>query len=380
MAKSYFTKCIKAVVYCLQLIGSQFFRNGSIVLFRQNVSDDIVDEIRRRLHFYAPTRASLGSELHDSFSFRLFTTEPLLVTGASVGIAKFLILYRRNTYYVDHTRNPQDGGTWCRLSMKYGSSTFDLHASHQVFVKYVNELQLKGYKQVYLFGTGPSLAKAINYSWNDGYRVVCNTIVRDKELWHHINPHFIVAGDAIYHFGFTTFAKKFREDLKKRLLETDTRFLYPSLFHEIVSRDLSEVSDKLIPIPFGTYQYIHNDLRKNYSLPKLGNVLSMLLLPLGCTLAKDVCLWGFDGRAPEDKFFWSNSSKHTYPEYMGELRGAHPAFFSHHVPESDPTKYVKEVHGDILDINLSLAELEGWKFRMLHDSFTPTLQKRRVDR
>ncbi|HHT9146718.1 MAG TPA: hypothetical protein ACFYD4_13770 [Candidatus Wunengus sp. YC61] len=380
MIKPVLVKCLKVVIYCLQVIGTILYRNRSVVLFRQNVSDEIVDEIRRRLHFYVPTKSDRVREVRGSFSFRLFTTEPLLVIGASEGIAKFLILYRRNTYYVDHTRNPGDGGAWCRLSMKYGSSTFDLHAAHKVFVDYVNELQLKGYKRVYLFGTGPSLAKAINYPWDDGYRVVCNTIVRDKELWHHINPHFIVAGDAIYHFGFTTFAKKFREDLKKRLLETDTRFLYPSLFHEIVSRDFSEVSDKLIPIPIGTYRCIHNDLRKNFSLPNIGNVLSLLLLPLGCTLAKDVCLWGFDGRAPEDKLFWSNSSKHSYPEHMDELRGAHPAFFSHHVPESDPTKYVKEVHGDTLDINLTLAEREGWRFRMLHDSFTPTLQKRRADR
>ena len=204
--------------------------------------------------------------------------------------------------------------------------------------------------------------------------------MRDKELWHHIKPHFIVAGDAIYHFGFTLFAKSFRADLKKRLLETDTKFLYPSLFHEIVMREFSDVSDKLIPIPFGFNQHIHDDLRDNFLLPKIGNVLSLLPLPLGCTLAKQIYLWGFDGRAPTDNLFWANSSKHSYPECMDELQKAHPAFFSHNVPTSNPTKYYNEVHGETLDKNLTEAEQLGWRFIMMHETYTPALQKRREER
>ena len=83
-----------------------------------------------------------------------------------------------------------------------------------------------------------------------------------------------------------------------------------------------------------------------FQLPKLGNVLALMLLPLGCSLSRTVYLWGFDGRAPQDKLFWANSSKHTYPELMPALQKAHPCFFDHYVPHHDPARYVNQFHGE----------------------------------
>jgi len=108
-------------------------------------------------------------------------------------------------------------------------------------------------------------------------------------------------------------------------------------------------------------------------------VLNLLLLPLGCTLSKNVFLWGFDGRAPNDQLFWANSAKHSYPELMDTLRAAHPSFFEHFVPADKPTQYVRKVHGDQLDECLSQSERDGWSFVMMHKSWTPTLQKRYRD-
>lgn len=362
----------------MQTVGSMLYRKKSIVLYRYSVGDNIVDEIRDRLRFYLPSMAERITEVCKPFSFHFLTTNPLLITGNVSTMAKFLIKRRKGTFYVDHIYNYRDGWEWCQLAMIHGHSKADINAAQRELINYINKLRSQDYKRVYLFGTGPSLSMAMNHSWDDGYRVVCNTIVRDKELWHHINPHFVVAGDPIYHFGFTSFARSFRDDLRKRLSETDTKFMYPLIFHEIVSREFLGAEGQLIPVPYGSHQRIHNDLSMNFSLPALGNVLNLLLLPLGCTLAKDVYLWGFDGRAPMDKLFWSNSLKHSYPEHMDELRKAHPAFFSYYVPEENPEKYVQAVHGDSLEHNLLDAEALGWHFNMLHDSYTPTLQKRRV--
>ena len=162
----------------------------------------------------------------------------------------------------------------------------------------VEDLKRKQLNKSYIFGTGPPLEKARRQDWSDGYRIVCNTIVRDPDIWNYINPHFIVAGDAIYHFGHTSFAKAFRKDLSKRLASTDTLFIYPDLFHQFISREFEHLSDKLVPGPMGNHQKINVDLTKEFFLPGLGNVLGLLLLPLGCTLSKRVCLFGFDGRAP----------------------------------------------------------------------------------
>jgi hypothetical protein len=111
----------------------------------------------------------------------------------------------------------------------------------------------------------------------------------------------------------------------------------------------------------------------------MGNVLPLLLLPLACSFSQKVYLWGFDGRGPEDKLFWRNSAKHSYPEYIPELQRAHPAFFSYNLPKENLNKYVQQVHGDVLEAELTKAEEKGWKFFMMHKSWTPTLQKRYVE-
>jgi len=246
------------------------------------------------------------------------------------------------------------------------------------FDQFVERLTSTGKDRVYLFGTGPSLEAAAVQSFDDGYVVVCNTIVRDKALWAHLRPSFIAAGDAIYHFGHTEHARAFRRDLRSRLLESNgqTMFVYPEMFDAVVRREIGDLASQLAPFPFGTHDDITRSLVGGGTLPASSNVLNILLLPLACTLAQRVQLWGFDGRSPTDKLFWSNSSKHAYPEFMPALVEEHPAFYETLVPKGRETEYVNMVHGDELERKLSAAEQRGFEFRMMHASWTETLNRR----
>jgi hypothetical protein len=254
----------------------------------------------------------------------------------------------------------------------------DLDAAHRALIRHVKTLTANGPKPAYIFGTGPSLQLARERSFTDGVTVVCNTIVRDPELWHHLAPAFLTAGDAIYHFGHTPHARAFRADALRRLQESDGRtlFVYPNMFDVIVRSEFKDVEPLLVPVPWGNHTDLTVDLTKTFGMPRLQNVLNNLLLPVGCTLSTDVRLWGFDGRAPSDSGFWGNSDRHAYPELMQSIRDAHPAFFSTLTPKGNEVKYVQQVHGDLLDKRLTEAEGRGFTFRMLHHSWTPTLQKR----
>ena len=282
---------------------------------------------------------------------------------------------------INWNKNPHEGWEWHRL-LNYINRNNLIHRdreninSKNEFIKYLNIIEKKNKKRCYLFGTGPSLSKAFDRKWDDGYKVVCNTIVKDKKLWNYLNPEFVVAGDAIYHFGFTKFAEKFRSDLKKRLRETKTLFVYPDVFDLFVKREFIEFINRLIPIPIGDSNRVDVDLSDNFFLPGLGNVLPLLLLPLGTTLSKNIYMWGFDGRAPKDKLFWKNSNKHTYPKLISSIQEAHPAFFNYYAPKSNPSKYIHLFHGDILDEQMKVAENRGFKYIMMHKSWTDTLQKR----
>jgi hypothetical protein len=344
----------------------------NIVLVKNDKATKNIEEIANRLKFYSPeTSLSISPSIRAYFS-----RDPVLLYGQPYLINPILDHLRYGIFDIDFTTNPLDGWEWSKLAVLCANPRSNLSQVKFRFNQRIERIKKDGFSKSYIFGTGPSLGRAETQDWSDGYRIVCNTIVRNQKLWNHIDPHFIVAGDAIYHFGHTLFARTFREDLARRMSETDTCFLYPDSFDPIVQRELKTFSDRLFPIPVSSRKQVHQDLTSSYSLPGMGNVLPLLLIPLGCTLSKNIFMWGFDGRAPDDKLFWSNSKTESYPELLDELKKAHPAFFNHYIPREDPFKYVKEVHGDILDISLTDAENEGFRFTMMHHSWTPVLQKR----
>ena len=337
------------------------------------------EDLKERLSYYYPKYYLKELIFSNSVPFRAcFSNEPVLQYGSKNFSLKFKNALLKNLFWVDSFENPNDGSEWIRFSNYVNNHKVNVKESKSIFDKYVFKLKQKGLKKAYIFGTGVSLDKAITKHWEDGYRIVCNTIVKDPTLWDHLNPNFIVAGDAIYHFGHTKFARTFRKDLKKRLHESDILFVYPEFFDSIVRRELGEFEDRLVPIPVNKHKNIHVNLTENFNLPEIGNVLALLLLPIGCTLSKHIYLWGFDGRSPKDKnkLFWSNSSKHAYENLLNSIQSAHPKFFEHFVPKNNLNKYVLNVHGDLLDQRLKIAEHIGYTFTMMHPTYTETLQKR----
>lgn len=348
----------------------------------------IIGTNKRKLDVLQRAKIMLPNENHSSI---IRPIDMLLVLCRSskvvIGIADnyniIFVLLRKigfKIYNLDSEHNPGEAWEW--HSLLYSAQSLknikkELHDSHNKLIKLISNLKKLKLKKAYLFGTGPSLSKAINYEWHDGYRIVCNTIVKDSILWSHLLPNIVIAADAAYHFGPSEYAVNFRNDLKRRLSETETYFVYPFLFHEFVKRELSEHANRLIPIPMGKHNDITKDLTDIFMLPDNENVLSLALLPLGCNLSKKICLWGFDGRSPKDKGFWANSEKHTYSENIDGLHHTHPAFFKVLTPPGKEDQYALRVHGDKLDQLLINAESHGYDFKILHHSWSDALEKRR---
>jgi hypothetical protein len=279
---------------------------------------------------------------------------------------------------VDYERNGGDGWDLARLACETVDHAPSTEASATRLTEALSHVRSRNRACVYLFGTGPSLSRANDRDFTDGLVVVCNTIVRDVRLWNHLAPDVLVAGDAIYHFGHTPHARAFRRDALARLTTDSPNavFIYPAIFDPIVRLEFASIAERLIPVPLGEHTDVTVDLLREHTLPYLGNVLNLLLLPVGCTLSSDVRLWGFDGRAPSDQLFWSNSNNHSYPELLNTVREAHPAFFAEMVPAGREASYVQSVHGDDLDEQMTNAEARGFRFSMLHFSWTATLQRR----
>lgn len=352
--------------------------NNSISVVSCAGGDEAQKQITVALQFYAHTVAGeLITRRNGIPILRLFAGEGLLISDKLEGFSRLFLSLFKNVFFISQS-DYAAGWEWIRFSNWYYNHKPDLLLSKSRLELAVKSAKLAESDRTYVFGTGPSLARAIDHSFNDGYRIVCNTIVRDKELFNKLRPNFIVAGDAVYHFSYTEFAAAFRRDLIDRLINSETYFVYPALFDVIVQREFKQITHQLIPIPIGALKKIENSLLVNFSLPNLGNVLPLLQLPMACTLSRKIYLWGFDGKSPGDNKnpFWANSEKHSYPELMHTLRAAFPGFFDHIVPLNDSSNYISRVHGDVLNECLRSAESDGYIFEMLHPSWTATLAMR----
>ena len=375
------------IKYFIHKLIKKYFYNFSkeeilLIIHNNYFSDEIVQELNERFRFYfSDERITLKVKRINLFSFYLFLPVKKIkfYYGFHFDYIKESKLKNFLFYDVDFKNNPQDGWNWyyALSEFTYNEKNKDqiLQEKNLLFKKVVKKLPDRD--KAYVLGTGPSLEKAINLNWNDGYKIVCNTIVKDVELWNYLQPDFILAGDAIYHFGNNDFAIAFIEDLKLRLRETNTFFVYPFIYHSYLSFELKEFEDRLIPIPISYKDLSSISLLDDFSLPaNTGNVLNLLLLPLATTLSKNVYLYGFNGRAPGDKLFWSYSDKHSYVDKIDKIIEKHPKFFEQNVPKNNESNYVKKVHGDKLDQILTNLESLGWCFIMMHETWTETLAKR----
>ncbi|MFC1452303.1 hypothetical protein ACFLSJ_03050 [Verrucomicrobiota bacterium] len=272
---------------------------------------------------------------------------------------------------VDRHRHINEGWIWggfMSLLEPEETKAATQRLSQERFLGFLDALPR--YEKCYVFGTGPSLEQAWKHDFSDGYRIVCNTIVRNGALLDHIAPHFICAGDAAYHFGNNHHAYRFRRDLEQALDGRDALFitrdnLFPLFLHHHPS-----LSDKSVAAEF-VERGIEMDYRRRLVYLRMGNILNCLMLPLASSIARDIRLLGFDGRAPGEKVFWQNWSRGTYDDLKPSIRAAHPAFFS----EMNYEKYARQ-HGENADRIMAIGESRGKEYVCMNPSHVPAFQKR----
>jgi len=264
-----------------------------------------------------------------------------------------------------------EGWSWAGVCASFQSAAArgaQAATAQREFDAYV--ARLPRYDRCYLFGTGPSLDQAAERRFDDGYRVVCNTVVRNRPLLDHIAPHFIVAADAIYHYGNNRHAAAFRADLVRALCEREMRLLVPDTFYPLLASHHPEIVPKVIPVRTDL-DGVHLDMKRCLAYSNLPNILNGLMLPLASSLAAEVFLLGFDGRGPGAPAFWANSAANSYPELKDTIKAAHPEFFR----GIDYDRYAAE-QSDAAERVMAEGERLGKRYTCLNRTFIPALRAR----
>ena len=275
---------------------------------------------------------------------------------------------------VNPTRDALAAHAWQRvLDARYPVSRKELESSRRRFLAAIRRRRLTT-DVVHIFGTGPSLDLASSLRLPESTRIVCNTIVKNAELLEQIQPHILVAGDSLYHFSDTAHAEQFRRDVVRCLRRHTPLFVYPAIYHRVVLKAVPpELHHLLIPVPQGSRTGFLPGLVSDFQLPRLGNVLNLLLIPCALAAGTRVYLLGFDGRAEGSEGFWRNSTANSYPDLLNVLAKEYPAFREFFVPTADPNRYVNQTLGEDLERNLKEAASAGMEFRLLAPSRLPGL-------
>ncbi len=226
-------------------------------------------------------------------------------------------------------------------------------------------------QRAYLVGTGPSARAALDQDLSDGVRIACNTIVLDDELMDHVRPHVLAFADPIFHFGPSTYAARFQQALLEQARKHDFTVVTIERYAPLLRAHAPEIAERVIGLRLGAAGWPDNfDLLAHAAVRSYPNVLTLLMLPIAASVSRWIGLIGFDGRQPDDDYFWRHGPTVQLDEELRDIRQVHPGFF-----EVDYADYYAE-HIATLDRLLGQLEARGMEIQALAESFIPALRRR----
>ena len=244
--------------------------------------------------------------------------------------------------------------------------------SYLNFKKLVSQYQTS--PKAYLFGTGPSIEQATNYNFDDGVRIVCNTVISNEELLEILKPNIITFADCVFHFGVSKYCERFAEDLKKVVNKYQCHIVTTEVGAALMRAHCPDLRPLIIGVPatkFSGPQILTDKSFKTRSYPY--SIVTRFMIPLAAGLSKQIYMIGFDGREPNDKYFWKHNDKAQYSDNMQDVRLAHPAFFN----DTDYSVHYQN-HCKVLTKMVNNFEQRGVQIKVLGHSHVPVLKKRLV--
>ena len=236
---------------------------------------------------------------------------------------------KKLTYHVDRRQYRHEGSRYISLSHDNNSSyERDLRESREKFAKLVAEVGR--HRKGYVFGTGPSLGQVMDMDLSDGISIACNSMVKNDQLLEHLQPKIFTMADPIFHAGFSSYAGAFRQYLYKALDKYGSYLVVPFRDYKLYMHHLpAQFRERLVGIPLKVTAEPNLDILQEFNVSSTKNILTLLMLPLACSLFKEVGIAGCDGRKLEDNhYFWAHHKESQINEEMEEIKKAHPSFFA----------------------------------------------------
>jgi len=244
------------------------------------------------------------------------------------------------------------------------------HKSHKKFLS-LEELAAD-YEDSFVFATGPSLEEAYSYEFpDDSLKIICNGIVRNKELMDHIDPDVLTFADPVKHFGPSEYAHDFRKNIASIVQNYDCMIAIPLSKYDILAGQYPDISEYIIgiePVDSDIPRFpTHNSL----DVMRTSNIMTSLMLPIASSLTNRVHIIGADGREGSESQIWEYSNAVQYDDMMRTAIDSHPSFFRDKRPEKLYRQHVQTL-SDII----KYGEKQCLEYVSLTKSHIECLQER----
>jgi len=265
--------------------------------------------------------------------------------------------------------------TYTGLSARVFSGVCDVETSRSNYRSFYE--RFKGIENAFLFATGPSIDSARDFDYPaESLRVICNSLVRNRDLLDHIKPNVVAFSDLVFHLGPSEYAARFRRDAMDAIERYDCWCIVQDLLAPLLLARYPFLAERLIGLPvrpvrghpnFPTPDRFYADACRT-------SIMTTLMLPVGSAVARNVYLLGNDGRKPDEKYFWRHSSASQYVDLMATVVDTHPSFFRDRVYADYYDGVVRNIEQIIL-----YGESLGIRYYSLTPSYVQVLCDRHVE-
>jgi len=233
---------------------------------------------------------------------------------------------------------------------------------------------LAGAKRAYVFTTGPSLDRATSFTYEpSSLRIVCNSIVKNRSLLEYIRPQVLVFADPVFHFSPCVYANEFRRHALEMIRQHDCYCMVPETQASLLLAHYPGLGGRLIGMPVWPARVWNFPTTQRFFVAETANIMTLFMLPLASTVAREVYVIGADGRQKGETYFWRHSAQNQFDELMQTVVETHPSFFRDRVY----TDYYAE-HCRVVASQIAFGEARGCTYNSLTPSYIPALAARHV--
>lgn len=328
---------------------------------------------------YIQNRRSFSFVSKAEARYKLGVVDLILLWDASHLKNPFLLKHLHKTEIVDPNFYASiEGVTYAGLYHKTLSTTQR---------KYYRSLSKRNYrillnsvgscKDAYLFATGPSLDRALNFSFDDNsFKVICNTIVKNKKLLNHIRPQLLTLSDPFFFFGPSRYSADFRKDMLSVVCDYDCYCITHEKYVPLLLVHYPDLESKIIGIPKSEKKKIDFPTIDNFYIPATANILTGFMLPVASVIAQNIYIIGADGGEQTKGHFWkywNYSSAAQFDDLAQTVAATHPSQLQFR--DVIYEKYYKK-HCEMLASLIEYGESLGKSYYSLTPSFIPALKQR----